>query len=116
MAAVAKKQKVDSESRTFIKEKLCGVTNDGATAVEAIKLYCIICQKALCSRSTQLGDVSTVVKTINLIRSRAFNYWEFWAFLLELDVQYCNISCNSYIHSLSHGTGLEWLCSPRSKI
>ncbi|XP_016407553.1 general transcription factor II-I repeat domain-containing protein 2-like [Sinocyclocheilus rhinocerous] len=117
--------------------KLCGITTDGASAMigeqngmasmvcnkvcesggEAVKMHCIIHQEALCAKAIQMDDVmTTVVKTINLIRSRALNHREFRAFLSDIDAEYGDVIYHSNVRWLSRGSALQWFYSLRSEI
>ncbi|XP_076864060.1 general transcription factor II-I repeat domain-containing protein 2A [Brachyhypopomus gauderio] len=118
-------------------DKLCGVTTDGAPAMtgerngmasmvcrkvreaggEAVKLHCIIHQEALCARAAQLGNVmATVVKTINLIRSRALNHREFRTFLSDIDAEYGDVIYHTDVRWLSRSSVLQRFFSLRSEI
>ncbi len=59
-------------------------------------------------QSRPLGDVmSTMMKTTNLIRSRALNHQEFCTFLSEIDAQFREVTYHSVVCWLSRGTVLE---------
>lgn len=84
---------------------------------EAVKMLCIIHQEALCSTAIQMDNVmTTVVKTINLIRSRALNHREFRAFLSDIDAEYGDVLYHSNVRWLSRGSVLQRFYSLRSKI
>ncbi|KAL1268622.1 hypothetical protein QQF64_033985 [Cirrhinus molitorella] len=84
---------------------------------EAVKMHCIIHQEALCAKTIQMDDVmTTVVKTRNLIRSRALNHREFLAFLSDIDAEYSDIIYHSNVQWLSHGSALQRFYSLRSEI
>ncbi len=84
---------------------------------EAVKMHCIIHQEALCAKAIQMNDVmTTVVKTINLIRSRALNHREFRSFLSDIDAEYGEVIYHSNVRWLSHGSALQRFYSLRSEI
>ncbi|KAI7790569.1 general transcription factor II-I repeat domain-containing protein 2 [Triplophysa rosa] len=125
------------ESMNLPWAKLCGITTDGAPSMigerkgmasmvcnkvresggEAVKMHCIIHQEALCAKAIQMDDVmTTVVKTINLIRSRALNHREFRAFLSDIDAEYGDVIYHSNVRWLSRGSVLQRFYSLRSEI
>ena len=118
-------------------DKLCGVTTDGAPAMrgerkgmasmvcakvqenggEAVKMHCIIHQEALCAKTVQLGDVmNTVVKIVNIIRSRGLYHRQFQSFLSDVDAEYGDVLYHSDVRWLSRGAVLQRFYSLRSEI
>ncbi len=82
-----------------------------------MKMHCIIHQEALCAKANQMDDVmTTVVKTINLIRSRVLNHREFRAFLSDIEAEYGDVIYHSNVRWLSRGSALQRFCSLRSEI
>ncbi len=116
------------ESMNLHWAKLCGITTDGVASMvcnkvresggEAVKMHCIIHQEALCAKAIQMDDVmTTVVKTIHVIRSRALNHRELRAFLSDIDAVYGNMVYDSNnAWWLSRGSALQRFYSLRSEI
>ena len=118
-------------------DKLCGVTTDGALAMtgerngmtsmvyakvqesggEAFKIHCIIHQEAFCAKTVQLGDVmNTVVKIVNIIRSRGLYHRQFQSFLSDVDADYGDVLYHSDVRWLSRGSVLQRFYSLKLEI
>lgn len=127
----------DTENMNLSWAKLCGITTAGTPGMigewngmasmvcnkvresrgEAVKMHCIIHQEVLCAKAIQMNDVmTTVVKTINLIRSRALNHRELQSFLSDIDAEYGEVIYHSNVRWLSHGSALQRFYSLRSEI
>ena len=108
---------------------LCGVTTDGAPSMigknlgcaallakekeaqgygNLITAHCIIHQENLCAKSLEMPHVmSTVVKTVNFVRSRGLNHRQFQSFLASMESEYEDLLYFSAVRWLSRDTMLE---------
>ena len=74
----------------------------------AVALYCIIHQQALCRRCLKFDNVmSDVVKYINHIRSRGLKHRQFRAFLKEIESAYEDVIYFTEVRWLSRGNVLK---------
>lgn len=119
--------------------KLSGLTTDGApcmvgenmglvghikrrleceTSTIAFSSYhCIIHQENLCAKLLKMDHVmSTVIHTVNFIRSRGLNHRQFASFLEELNSEYGELLYNSAVRWLSRGHLLKRFYVLRSEI
>lgn len=83
---------------------------------EVVRMHCIIHQEALCAKTVQLGDVNTVVKTVNILRARGLYHREFQAFLSDVDAEYGEVLYHSDVRWLSRGSVLQRFYLLRSEI
>lgn len=95
-------------------DKLIGLKTDGAPAMcseksglvgrmrvkmqeenctgELTAYHCIIHQEALCGKVLKVDHVmSTVTQTVNFIRDKGLNHWQFQSFMRETDSEFANI-------------------------
>ncbi len=71
----------------------------------------------LCGKAIQMDDVmTTVVKTINLICSRALKHREILVLLSDIDAEYGDVINHSNERWLSHTSALQQFYSLRSTI
>ncbi|XP_076044814.1 general transcription factor II-I repeat domain-containing protein 2-like [Oratosquilla oratoria] len=80
-------------------------------------MHCIIHQESLCAKSTNLGDVmSVVVKDVNSILSRSLNHHQFRVLMDEVNVHYNDLLYFCEVHWLSRGAMLSRLCDIQQDI
>lgn len=79
--------------------------------------HCIIHQEALCPKATGFEDVmSTVVKDVNFIRSRALNHRQFKCILDEMGALHEDVCYYTDVRWLSRGKVLERVLALRNAI
>ena len=121
-------------------EKLSGLATDGAPAMvggqkgltalirremsrqnldpsELVVCHCIIHQENLCAHSLKLSHVmSTVVSTINFIKSRGLNSRQFKELLSELESEYGDLVYHCEVRWLSRGEMLARFYKLREEV
>jgi len=121
-------------------DKLSGLATDGAPAMvgaqkgltalvkkemsrlsldpsELVVCHCIIHQENLCAQSLKLKNVmTTVVSTINVIKSRGLNSRQFKELLSELESEYGDLVYHCEVRWLSRGNMLTRFYSLREEV
>uniref|UniRef100_UPI0035901BC1 general transcription factor II-I repeat domain-containing protein 2-like n=1 Tax=Myxine glutinosa TaxID=7769 RepID=UPI0035901BC1 len=121
-------------------DKLSGLATDGAPAMvgaqkgltalfkkemsrlsldpsELVVCHCIIHQENLCAQSLKLNNVTTtVVSTINVIKSRGLNSHQFKELLSELESEYGDLVYHCEVRWLSRGNMLTRFYSLREEV
>lgn len=111
-------------------DKLIGLTTDGAPAMcgeksglagrmwvkmqeenctgELTTYHYIIRQETLCGKVLKMEHVmSTVMQTVNFIRAKGLNHWQFQSFIREIDSEFANIPYYTEVRWLSQGKVLN---------
>ena len=112
-------------------DKLVSITTDGAPSMtgrekgfvsrlrkflsinnlpesKLVNIHCMIHREALCAQSASLNNVtSTVVKTVNYVKSSALRHRKFQEFLKTLGSEYTSLPYYSKIRWLSRGAVLR---------
>ncbi|XP_035500193.1 general transcription factor II-I repeat domain-containing protein 2-like [Scophthalmus maximus] len=111
-------------------DKLIGLTTDGAPAMcsekvglvgrmrakmqeenctgELTAYHCIIHQEMLCCKVLKMEHVmNTVTQTVNFIRAKGLNHWQFQSFMREIDSEFADIPYHTEVRWLSRGKVLN---------
>uniref|UniRef100_UPI00358F5BAB general transcription factor II-I repeat domain-containing protein 2B-like n=1 Tax=Myxine glutinosa TaxID=7769 RepID=UPI00358F5BAB len=84
---------------------------------ELVVCHCIIHQENLCAQSLKLNNVmTTVVSTINVIKSRGLNSRQFKELLSELESEYGDLVYHCEVRWLSRGNMLTRFYSLREEV
>lgn len=101
--------------RSGLSTRICDkVSEQGGNAV---KLHCIIHQQVLCATCLKFDHVvKPVVKTINLICSKALYHRQFQQFLLDIEAEYGDVIYHNDVRWLSRGSALQRFFSLKGEI